>query len=451
MGCCKCEEYGWADPQPVVYTDEDDIDYCVFHAPLKHKGISLRVFNLLVIRRIENVAEINSVEMRCNLSGTIFPGRFALRSTYTEMPAISFNSCVFSGYTDFDSVVFGLNVDFKKAIFKGFTSFGGSLFREGACFDSSIFHEDVHFWAATFSKGVCFSKVVFKQVAAFNYSNFLESSFFDATEFEDSVSFSGCKVQSIKFSYSRFSKFFDFRNISIDRVVQFYAAYIDQAEFMTEKSSRIELSVCRVGEAGVRFCDMNMERVIFYSTDLENIHFFNCQWPVVNGIYYVDFGLLGYGTQSIRDFYQRMKRKYKNEHNEYEASKWHISEKEAQLKLLKQNDESRWLLFLLWLYRTVSRYGEDPFRAGCVFGVLIFLPLLLLAGIEVLQYFTWFDFESISVNAVFKDWLRYLPLTKASVLEKTPGSLHVLMVFWQLLVTIQAALFAFAVRNRFRR
>lgn len=41
MGCCKCEEYNWPDPQDVVW--EDPIcngQYCIFHAPADKKYIT---------------------------------------------------------------------------------------------------------------------------------------------------------------------------------------------------------------------------------------------------------------------------------------------------------------------------------------------------------------------------------------------------------------------------
>ncbi|WP_028587310.1 hypothetical protein [Desulfocurvus vexinensis] len=159
-----------------------------------------------------------------------------------------------------------------------------------------------------------------------------------------------------------------------------------------------------------------------------------------------------------------MKRKYKDEHNEYEASRWHVSEKEAQLKLLRRAEEyprlwamlwrepGAWFLFaMLWLYRQASGFGENPGRAGLVLLGLVVLPLLALGAAEVVGHFVLWSWDWGRVDAVVKDWLRFLPLTSTRGLESVPGWRHALMVLWQLLVTVQAALFAFALRNRFRR
>lgn len=198
--------------------------------------------------------------------------------------------------------------------------------------------------------------------------------------------------------------------------------------------------------------------------NIANLHFENCQWPEEKGRIKVAVEDEAGQLQATRDFYQRMKRKYKDEHNEYEASRWHVSEKEAQLKLLRRAEEyprlramlwrepGAWFLFaMLWLYKQASGFGENPGRAGLVLLGLVMLPLLALGAAEVIGHFVWWSWDWGRVDAVVKDWLRFLPLTSARGLESVPGWRHTLMVLWQLLVTVQAALFAFALRNRFRR
>lgn len=188
--------------------------------------------------------------------------------------------------------------------------------------------------------------------------------------------------------------------------------------------------------------------------DLENASFTTCHWPTKadrpNGrIKLRDEDKPG-RLQPARDFYQRMKRKYKDEHNEYEASRWHIAEMEAQLKLLRADKNSKFLKCCLWYYKWSSGFGEAPLRACLWLLGLVFLPLAWTAAAEVAQHFVWWSFDWGRIDAVVTAWLGYLPLTR-SVPPGASGLLRAGMLFWQLLVAIQATLFVFALRNRFRR
>ncbi|AMK12029.1 hypothetical protein AWY79_13395 [Pseudodesulfovibrio indicus] len=145
-----------------------------------------------------------------------------------------------------------------------------------------------------------------------------------------------------------------------------------------------------------------------------------------------------------------MKAKYKTENNEYEASKWHVAEKESQLKLLGRKDGSRFLRDVLWLYKYSSGFGEDPRQAFWVLLMLLVLPLLFLVCIELSNNFVWWGFDHSRIDAVFTEWLKFIPLTRAADKNEL-GLLYAFMVFWQLLITIQTALFVFALRNNFRR
>ncbi|WP_235619617.1 hypothetical protein [Paucidesulfovibrio longus] len=224
--------------------------------------------------------------------------------------------------------------------------------------------------------------------------------------------------------------------------------------------------------------------------NVANLHFVNCEWPEEHGRIKVavedELGQL----QATRDFYQRMKRKYKDEHNEYEASRWHIAEKEAQLKLMTQRTRSlrevgrealaglvsnkcrarlqravrrvrqgkarraarvlwkiagQWALptfdaasermtrHALRAYKLLSGFGEKPVLALCWLLLFVLLPLL-----------PW----------VFPGhYLYYIPLLREqpTAADGFWGATRLWMLFWQLLITFQAALFGFALRNRFRR
>lgn len=155
-----------------------------------------------------------------------------------------------------------------------------------------------------------------------------------------------------------------------------------------------------------------------------------------------------------------MKRKYKNEHNEAEVSQWHVSEKEVDLLLVTRDlkrakglhDKAIWGLMwlMLRLYRISSRFGEHMVRAGAVLAYVALAPLLILTVAKLAETGVSWTPDWAKIGMVFQDWLRCMPLTKAG-LDGTPT--WKLWLFWvsQLVIAIQAALFAFALRNRFRR
>ena len=94
MGCCKAEKYKWCKELDTVYTDEEGKEYCVFHAPKGHKGVSLEEFNNLVFQRIE---EAKNSGQECNLSGTIFEGEIIFTHFDKEnpLPDIDFSFITF--------------------------------------------------------------------------------------------------------------------------------------------------------------------------------------------------------------------------------------------------------------------------------------------------------------------------------------------------------------------
>lgn len=224
--------------------------------------------------------------------------------------------------------------------------------------------------------------------------------------------------------------------------------------------------------------------------NVANLHFVNCEWPEEHGRIKVAVEDESGQLQATRDFYQRMKRKYKDEHNEYEASRWHIAEKEAQLRLMTQNTtplrrlarealgkgachttskrlrrvgrkvrqkkfgvaarllgriaeqwarpkfdaaSERLTRHALRTYKLLSGFGEKPVLALC--WLLLFLLLPLLPWIFPGRY------------------LFYIPLLREqpTAADGFWGVTRLWMLLWQLLITFQAALFAFALRNRFRR
>ncbi|RWU04133.1 hypothetical protein DWB63_09000 [Pseudodesulfovibrio sp. S3] len=314
-----------------------------------------------------------------------------------------------------------------------------------ALFDHTGFNSDVEFTNTNFKKLAFFNRTEFAKKVSFFWSRFCDKTVFSKVKFKSVVCFDNVE----------FDKYVEFVYIVCPKGMKFNTVFFKQA-LMTMKTSvpSLHFVQCTNGKVGLTLLGIELKECFFLYSDMTNVHFLKSYWSIKDGRYHISSEDSDNPEwQAIRDFYQSMKRKYKAENNEYEASKWHIAEKEAQLKLLRQNGESRLLCFALWLYKLVSGFGENPVRAFWVLLGLIVLPLLVLlvgACMDVqIDFFGWTFYSSPTAD-VIGEWLKFIPLTRA-IKGTEPSALRALMFLWQLLITVQAALFAFALRNRFRR
>jgi len=452
--CCKCEEYKWNDPQPVVYEDPTvSKGYCLFHAPVEHKGVSVSEFNEQVSERIQAVIDLEDKVAHCNLSGTIFPGpiRFAKES---PLPVIIFYKTRFTGEVSFlansfesqsffHEATFDAMAQFYRATFNASVTFSGAIFNGSAIFKEATFKDSAQFDNAVFNSKTSFQKASFGGVAGFNYAVFTMGSSFSSTTFNEVTSFR--ETQFKKKNY--------YIAVQCNAMLSF-------SSIKTDNETEIGFANCLVSHSSITFtkcdpnrCDFTLQR------DLRNIHFIDSPWEK-NGLIKAYPEDKAGELQVTRDFYQRMKAKYKGENNEYEASKWHVAEKEVQRKLLKENNESKGLRSALFLYRWSSQYGEDPVLAGkWLLGAIVALWLLLgLGGIHDGQTVIQGPASSITWESISNFGIVFITLFKNIMLFKTVEfkSLYgmidgVILVMTRLLIPLQAALFAFALRNRFRR
>ncbi|WP_156939630.1 pentapeptide repeat-containing protein [Desulfocurvus vexinensis] len=161
MSCCKCQEHGWADPQPPVWTDPaDGREYCVFHAPVEHKGISVAEFNKKIFRRIEDFGGSAQNNSRCDLSGVVFPGEIIFEEN-TEFPSVSFNYAIFTSNIDFINAFFTGETEFDNAHFKGDADFFGSQFNGSASFNWTKFYGYTDFRETEFYNKSKFKRALF--------------------------------------------------------------------------------------------------------------------------------------------------------------------------------------------------------------------------------------------------------------------------------------------------
>lgn len=484
MKCCKCKEYEWSDSQEVVYTDPKTGEgYCLFHAPADKKGMSVAKFNEKIFERIQAALCPNAEKISCDLSGTIFPGTIFFKQEMT-FPETNFKRAKFYGQTFFNKTNFGASVSFLESnfnkdanfgnvTFHGHTDFTGAHFHGFANFaqsrfESANFHfvqfQEVDFHDSQFNKEIAFTEVQTKGLANFAQTKFAECVQFEKSQFFGEVFF--CKTRfnsNVHFIHTTFNKSILFEK-SIHNIIHFHnCKFRGQTIFiklLNKKCKLLTISQCTISPSAIifQYCDPTCLDLT-QQYDLTNIHFINSSWEK-NGRIKACTEDQDEMLQPTRDFYQRMKAKYKVENNEYEASKWHIAEKEAQLKLLRQNGESRFLWTMLWLYKAVSRFGEDPLRAGSVLGGFVLLVWLLLgmggiASSDLVIQGVGFSWEGVSnLGTVFMTMFKNVMLFKPESIAFKPlhdGINGLVLVLTRLVIPLLAALFAFALRNRFRR
>ena len=357
----------------------------------------------------------------------------------------SFSSCEFGDDANFYSSVFGGDTSFREARFGGSAGFKDAHFSQSALFFKAQFEErDADFNLAHFKGQVNFCEVDFGGHAIFAGVNFNSSAAYKAVRFARDADFSATFFNGrATFSESRFE------GRSIFSIMS------------TSEKANLIFAGCTISPVAITFdsCDptcLDLTR----QYDLEFFRFIESPWDKEGKRIKARTEDVDALLQPTRDFYQRMKSKYKAENNEYEASKWHIAEKEVQRKLLRQNGESKALRIVLFLYRWSSRFGEDPVLAGGgVLGFIMITWLLLgLGGIvdgeRLIQGPTLPDsWESIAnFGTVFMTLFKKVMLLKKVEFESQYGLIKgIVLILTRLVIPLQATLFAFALRNRFRR
>jgi hypothetical protein len=216
------------------------------------------------------------------------------------------------------------------------------------------------------------------------------------------------------------------------------------------------------------------------------VDFINCKWSSVKGrrgLY--DETVLNRKSsiehiKKVERLYRRLKQKYKEEHDEAEVSNWHRGEKEMQRRGTRFT-KNPFLWLILNLYRWTSGYGEEPVRAGLFLLMLICLAMRLLVGdglvplggdtkvltqtnsqgslVLTIYSNPTAPEDKITLSNAFPDkmsdlfsaTLAHLTFDRNASFKPASQKGNTVIVVFKILITIQATLFAFALRNRFRR
>jgi hypothetical protein len=327
MGCCKCEEHNWHDPQEVVWKDPaDGKEYCVFHAPKEEKKtkqgkrITVGEFNMLFFKEMERQHNVG-VDPLCSMQGVIFPGAIDFKKFLKDKPLFSLclQQAEFCGEAIFyDLVIEGITLD-------------EAIFHAGADFSGSKLVGRLSLYGAKFCGKTHFAK-----------SEFEFGALFIAAEFEAPVWFSETR-------------------------------FCGKALFHAIKA----------GESQVRMQGISctsLSNVNFSSLEAKMFSFTGCSvWPE-------DFGYESSketNDKALEELYRAMKQRASENHDQPQVSHWHYREK---LMALKRGGNGIFEAVMLWLYWATSGFGERAVRAGVWLLALVALSFALNATPQPLDW-----------------------------------------------------------------
>lgn len=439
MGCCVGAKYGnWCEDVDIVWTSPETGDeYCLFHAPKEHKGDIPSDFFTEYIKKnkdkelidmrgsivTQHLAMKDITLKNLDLSGSQFSyycmfhtcelnelcltnatHKYGLSIVDTNLKSIKLNNTTISEY-----------LDFRDVYCKNLLSLENITSDLILKFSFSTPPKRIH------ASNVTAIKTIFR--APKDSHN--KTSLFTITDKPDrsatSFVFDNIKVSSL--NYEHMNSLFIFNECIFDQLV-FQRDNQGIFNYCTFKETQFEASA------------------------LSNIEFYGCTFPIhKNKRFYAHHqNALEFGNvHSYEELYRRLKNKAQNEENKMLASDWHYWEKRfCQKRLFKQRAYLQFII--LWIYRLLSDYGENVGKAAWCLLIFILTPFLFNVIVQE-QPDTFFTSWWITAG---QNALDYIPLA-TRVPEDVKTIPRLLQIAWQILITFQATLLGFALRNKYRR
>lgn len=401
-----------------------------------------------------------------------------------------FSQAVFSDMAHFDSVEFAY-ANFTKARFQKLAAFSGarfeeaffarSIFLDNANFDFAVFKQKNNFEDARFLKKARFYNATFNN-AIFNNAEFMngdfklakfESADFHETLFKGSADFYNARFKSVDFTKTIFQGTVDFHfaeflgNIIFNKN-SFGDEFIDFRNIVIAKDIYISLQ------------NLDLAKAAFLETDISKIDFISARPREEAGRYILHDEDMFYEDEhkgvfksdeernarlnQLEELYRAGKGQCAAKHNMFDYPLWHMSEKEMQRRRLKGTLTG----YILNLYNLISGYGEEPKRAawwlfGIIFAASIVIGSFGIVGdkdtdkpVSIVKRFEVGDNFGLTLNHK-NFWDTSLYTLETLTYMKTPDYkpannwTRAARIFFRLATTLQFTLFAFALRNRFRR
>lgn len=454
----------------------------------------------------------NTIFKEALFQGTIFNNVSFIHATLEKA---DFSDTIIKGITNFSEAITKKYINFTDATFNGEVNFLRSTFNGEIYFPKVMFTKAVNFSEVTFNGPTGFSSSIFKEKADFSRTHYSIEAFFTETTFIGEANFREAVFsRGALFIKTTFNEVADFSKAIFNKMAYFTGATFNKkVYFRAHTFNNGALLYALNFRDKIRFEGVNLQKVSFLDTDVKDMDFINCIWHKKIGrhLLYDEIRLfhekddkniktgreydkpenvlltgkpekkskqnLAMLQKEWNDFkhnillkrekikkveilYRKLKQKYKEEHNEPEVSNWHYGEKEMFRKgsyFRRFNPVS--LSNLYWLS---SGYGERPVRAGIVLFLLI-ITISILFGLACIEQISPEGFSNVINIQTWNDisWGTFKNLLLSTfqyvIFDKNPDYVpkeingNFLKIFAQIIIPLQAALFALAIRNRFRR
>lgn len=286
----------------------------------------------------------------------------------------------------------------------------------------------------------------------FSYAEFKGTAWFDRVQFSEMANFNSAHFKMASFWDATFNGDVDFANAEFRGNTNFYVATFTKKAFFHGETffDEADFSALKIdGKASIKFQYVNLKRVSFTDTDFNNITFKKC-WKEKNDRYVLYEEVIALQKEPldknelslVQSTYNRLKQKYKAEHNEAEASKWHYGEMEMKRKATSMG--LNWLI--LNLYWATSGYEDMPSRA--LIGLfLIFVTLSALLGVT-LTYES--PYQEITVSNILINTIQN-SFQIDTIFKPTTNSGKFISILMRTIIPIQFGFFSFALIKRYRR
>jgi len=456
---------------------------CIFHSGVSK---SVEEFTDAFLEELERVNRSDTIK-KFSCRSFIFPDNLQLENLF------------FSKDTSFDNASFGQNVSFSKTKFVGETSFRNTRFLGKISCNRTHF-VGPSFWYGRFEDDAFFDNVYFENGSYFGNSR-------DNTYFGGRTSFRDARfARKIAFENIRFAQVTDFLRADFLGSARFNSVefsqeaslhlthFLEEASFLNITHKKTLYLSSMFFEKPARFHNIDFNNVLLKKSNLEEVEFLSCTWPIIQNrkavfdeaeIYdkvkpnrnleaETTLGLEAKFVE-VGHIYKRLQMNFEKYKSYAEAGDFYVGTMEMRRKIIacKGNMLWRWLrqnlLSLEGWYRNISKYGQSYFRTLIWMSLIftLFAIFYLLTGFrnepnEQQMHPTIINYE---ISELFRKDIRTLSAdyTEALVISMFVFTFqrnmpYKLSIESQIISVLEAtlsasllALFLLAIRRKFKR
>lgn len=405
-----------------------------------------------VLEKIQNGKSLEGVEIGdVDFSGDIFN---------TDA---NFKRAVFKGVANFRETKFEGKLDFSIADFQGEAVFTETQFQREANFLTAQFQKNAFFTGAHFQDNTFLSAAQFKEMADFDMTQFQKIAYFDMARFQGETIFDSAQFQDrTSFGFAQFQGETSFWDTQFQRQANFnYVTFFERVFFLSEKNARIFSSAFPTDMKFARF--EKPEQVVFQSVDFSMCSFINTDlskveltdiiWPIKGVSFHFYSRNIVYDEIAekpkkknyplVEKLYRDLKKNYENRGNYGEAGDFHYGEME--MRRLSRKGILRYAS-LLWLYKTLSGYGEKHWRALFWLGAFL---LIYLGTYRFIEYNA-LSFRDGLWNS-FVHALEVITFQRNHIYPSLSPQGKLADMFLTIAFSLQATLAILAIKRKFKR